>query len=114
MRPLGYVCQQPGIRLDRPVQAYDKCINRIPEVYRHAILNEQNYTPIKQSEDPECLAIIKHYRSLVPMAQEHRKPIFNLTSADGAIGGHANAVISARKDFKELANKIFEKIESSE
>lgn len=110
MQPLGYVCQQPGIRLDRPVQAYEKWVNRIPEVYRQAVLNEPKPKAIKQSEDPECLAIIKHYRSLVPMAQEHRKPIFNLTSADGAIGGHANAVSSARKDFKELANKIFDRM----
>ena len=111
IKPLGYVCQQPGIRLDRPVQAYEKWVNRIPEVYRHAVLNEQSSTSMTPYEDPECLAIIKHYRSLMPMAQEHRKPIFNLTSADGAIGGHANAVSSARKDFKELATKIFDKMQ---
>ena len=40
------------------------------------------------------------------MAQEHRKPIFNLTSADGAIGSHANAVQDAKTDFMELARKI--------
>jgi deoxyhypusine synthase len=61
--------------------------------------------------DPHCLATIRHYRSLIPMAQEHRKPIFNLTSADGAIGSHANAVTDARRDFQQLAIKITEKIE---
>lgn len=40
------------------------------------------------------------------MAQEHRKPIFNLTSADGAIGSHANAVQDAKKDFIQLARRI--------
>ena len=49
-------------------------------------------------------------RSLIPMAQEHRKPIFNLTSADGAIGSHANAVQDAKKDFQRLAEKIAKKI----
>nr|WP_321401728.1 hypothetical protein [uncultured Desulfobacter sp.] len=44
------------------------------------------------------------------MAQEHRKPIFRLTSADGAIGAHANAVQDAKKDFKELSIKIADKI----
>ncbi|NJM32002.1 MAG: hypothetical protein HC848_02800 [Limnobacter sp.] len=34
------------------------------------------------------------------MAQEHRKPIFHLASADGAIGAHMNAVIDAKKGFK--------------
>ena len=55
---------------------------------------------------PQGKMQIKHYRSLIPVAQEHRKPIFNLTSAGGAIGSHANAVQDARKDFKELAIKI--------
>ena len=44
------------------------------------------------------------------MAQEHRNPIFNLTSADGAIGSHANAVQDAKKDFPRLAEKIAKKI----
>lgn len=110
MKPIGYVCQQHGVRLDRPVKAYEKWVNRIPEVYRAAVLDEhfpQNYT---QANDPECLSTIKHYRSLIPMGQEHRKPIFKLTSADGAIGSHANAVQDARKDFDELARKIAKKM----
>lgn len=40
------------------------------------------------------------------MAQEHRKPIFNLTSADGAIGSHFGAVQGAKGDFEQLAKKI--------
>jgi hypothetical protein len=81
-------------------------VQRIPEVYRDAVLNEKLGQQIRQEDDPYCLATIKHYRSLIPMAQEHRKPIFNLTSADGAIGAHANAVQDAKKDFKQLAEKI--------
>jgi cellulose biosynthesis protein BcsQ len=106
MMPIGYLCQQHGVRLDRPVKAYDKWVQRIPEVYRDAVLNEKLGQQIRQEDDPYCLATIKHYRSLIPMAQEHRKPIFNLTSADGAIGAHANAVQDAKKDFKQLAEKI--------
>ena len=110
MQPIGYLCQQHGVRLDRPVKAYDKWVQRIPAVYREAVLNEPPVTGLKQDLDPHCLATIKHYRSLIPMAQEHRKPIFNLSSADGAIGSHANAVSDARKDFALLAQKIAAKI----
>jgi hypothetical protein len=106
MQPIGYLCQQHSVRLDRPVKAYDKWVNRIPNVYRNAVLEKNSTTTIKPSDDPYCLATIKHYRSLIPMAQEKRKPIFNLTSADGAIGSHANAVQDAKKDFKLLAEKI--------
>ena len=110
MQPIGYLCQQHGVRLDRPVRAYDKWVQRIPSVYRKAVLGEESIENMKQEEDPYCLATIKHYRSLIPMGQEHRKPIFNLTSADGAIGSHANAVSDARRDFKRLAEKVAEQI----
>lgn len=111
MEAIGYLCQQHGVRLDRPVKAYDKWVKRIPQVYREAVLNESEYASVTPELDPHCLATIKHYRSLIPMAQEHRKPIFKLTSADGAIGSHAGAVQDARRDFDELAGKILKKIE---
>lgn len=111
MLPIGYLCQQHGVRLDRPVKAYDKWVQRIPEVYRESVLNQETTTKIRQEDDPYCLATIKHYRSLIPMAQEHRKPIFNLTSADGAIGAHANAVQDAKRDFRQLATRIAEQME---
>ncbi|NLF25485.1 MAG: ParA family protein [Deltaproteobacteria bacterium] len=110
MQAIGYVCQQHGVRLDRPVRAYEKWVNQIPEVYRTAVLDQQPEGIYKQANDPECLATIKHYRSLVPMGQEKRKPIFKLTSADGAIGSHVNAVQDAKNDFEELARKIASKI----
>ncbi len=105
MSPIGYVCQQHGVRLSRPVKAYDKWINKIPDVYRESILGESpnGMTP---AEDPLCLATIKHFRSLIPMAQEQRKPVFKLTQADGAIGSHAQSVNNAYSDFKILAKKI--------
>lgn len=112
MQPVGYLCQQHGVRLDRPVKAYDKWVQRIPAVYRESVLGQApaNTETIRQENDPYCLATIKHYRSLIPMAQEHRKAIFNLTSADGAIGSHAGAVQDAKKDFVQLAGKIAEKM----
>jgi len=111
MEPIGYLCQKYGVRLERPVKAYDKWVQRIPYVYRESVLGERGESvDIRPENDLFCLTTIKHYRSLIPMAQEHRKPIFNLTSADGAIGSHANAVLDARKDFRDLAEKIAGKI----
>ena len=105
MQPIGYLCQQHSVRLDRPVKAYDKWVKRIPAIYCESVLNKDPNIN-GQLEEDHCLATVKHYRSLIPMAQEHRKPIFNLTSADGAIGAHANAVQDAKEDFKQLAIKI--------
>lgn len=114
MAPIGYVVQQHSVRLDRPVKAYDKWINRIPEEYATSVLDERNGPfPSSPEKDAHCLATLKHYRSLVPMAQEARKPIFQLSSADGAIGSHAAAVGNARDDFYKLANRILDRVDES-
>jgi cellulose biosynthesis protein BcsQ len=109
MTPVGYIVQQHSVRLDRPVKAYDKWINRIPREYRESVLEVQERNPPPVSSDPHCLRLLKHYRSLMPMAQEALKPMFHLKSADGAIGAHLRAVQDARNDFEELAKEISEK-----
>jgi len=112
MKPIGYLCQQYGVRLDRPIKAYDKWVLRIPGLYRAMVLDQKTGEDagLTPESDPYCLSMIKHYRSLISMGQEYRKPIFNLTSADGAIGAHANAVADSKKDFRLLATKIAQKI----
>ena len=112
MAPLGYIVQQHSVRLSRPVRAYDKWINRMPTEYASKLLKSTSDGPFPDSPqtDDNCLATIKHYRSLIPMAQESRKPIFNLTSADGAIGSHAAAANDARTDFTKLAKIIIKRI----
>ena len=111
MKPMGYIVQQHGVRLGRPVRAYDKWVNRMPEAYHRHLLNcRTGPYPDKPDNDENCLATVRHYRSLVPMAQEARKPVFRLTAADGAIGSHAAAVSDAYRDFKMLADLIRKKI----
>lgn len=109
MQPVGYIIQQHGVRLDRPVKAYDKWVSRIPEEYAKMLMEKEDTSPatcLSPEEDAHCLSAIRHYRSLVPMAQEVHKPIFKLTSADGAIGGHSTAATNAYSDYRELAKKI--------
>ena len=116
IQPIGYVVQQHSVRLGRPVKAYDKWVNRMPAEYARNLLddNEGPYAETPAQDEEHALAIVKHYRSLVPMAQEARKPIFHLTPADGAIGAHAAAAHAARQDFKVLAEKIAARIKLGE
>ena len=110
MKPLGYIVQQHSVRLSRPVKAYDRWVNRMPEEYAKNLLDQENGPfPASPQKDTHCLSTVKHYRSLVPMGQESRKPIFDLTTADGAIGSHAAAVTDARQDFKSLAMLIIQR-----
>lgn len=110
MAPAGYVVLQHAVRLDRPVKAYERWMARIPAVYRETVLDEKasRKTPSVEN-DPNCLAALKHYRSLMPLAQEARKPMFRLTPADGALGGHAKAVHDCHQDFRALARSIAER-----
>ena len=116
MQPVGYVVQQHGVRLNRPVRAYDKWVNRMPKEYARNLCgdNEGPYPATPAQDERHALATVKHYRSLVPMAQEARKPIFHLTTADGAIGSHAAAANDARRDFRDLAKKIVQRINLGE
>jgi cellulose biosynthesis protein BcsQ len=109
MQPAGYIVLQHPVRLDRPVQAYERWIARIPQVYRSAVLDEPENSAVSVANDPHSLALLKHYRSLMPMAQEARKPIFHLQAADGAIGAHYKAVQGVFQDFNLLARKIAER-----
>lgn len=109
MNPIGYLVQQHSVRLSRPVKAYDKWVNRMPGVYHEYVLQDST-NAAKPHDDPECLATLRHYRSLIAMGQEARKPIFHLTSADGAIGSHAQAVQEAYKDFQQIAAKILDRM----
>jgi hypothetical protein len=107
MAPAGYVIMQQALRLDRPVQAYDRWMARIPAVYREAVLDEKvPATAQAISGDPYHLGGLKSYRSLGPLAREARKPMFFLKPADGALGGHARAVEQCYKDFRALAERI--------
>jgi cellulose biosynthesis protein BcsQ len=109
IKPLGYIVLQHSIRLDRPVKAYEKWIARIPGTYAENVLGEPVSRNVTIDNDPQCLALIKHYRSLMPMAQEAVKPIFHLKPADGAIGGHMSAVNECYQDFERLARAILDR-----
>ena len=58
------------------------------------------------ANDPYNLMLLRHYRSLMPMAMDVHKPMFFLKAADGAIGAHMEAVKSCYNDFLLLAQRI--------
>jgi chromosome partitioning protein len=107
MNPLGYIALRHGVRLNRPVQAYTRWLEQIPNEFRRSVLEKKNPNKVPAiEEDKYCLAMLKNYASLIPLGQEARKPIFSLRSADGAIGAHATAVSKAHADFAALAKDI--------
>jgi chromosome partitioning protein len=106
IQPVGYLVLQHSVRLDRPVKAYQRWMERIPGIYQSEVLDQPLDPERSIANDPNCLALLKHYQSLMPLAQEARKPMFFLKPGDGAIGAHIAAVQSAYKDFRYLAQAI--------
>ena len=78
---------------------------RMPSTYAESVLEKKPKPGVTIDTDPNCIAKLKDYRSLMPLAQEARKPMFFLP-ADGALGAHIDAVTEAYKDFKMVAQKI--------
>jgi cellulose biosynthesis protein BcsQ len=111
MKPVGYVVSRLSTYAGEKSAHFRRWINRVPFAFHSDVLGEsRRLSPSSVEEDDACLAWLKDYRSLVPMAQEARKPIFLLKPGDGAIGAHQMAVKSAYQDFRALAEKIASRI----
>jgi chromosome partitioning protein len=105
LKPLGYVVMQAVMRLSRPVRAYEKWVTRIPGEYHRSMLDD-HAPPPAPDEDPWRLGLMRHYQSLMPLAQDAQKPMFHLRPADGAIGAHMDAVKRCREEFDALSKAI--------
>lgn len=104
-RPIGYIVMQYSAKESKPVKSYLRWANRIPSVFAEFVLG--NVTVINNvEEDNNCIALLKHYRSLAPMSMESHKPIFLLKPANGAIGAHVYAVQKSYEEFEALTKNI--------
>ncbi|MCX5196170.1 AAA family ATPase [Streptomyces sp. NBC_00249] len=111
MIPLGYVIMQPEMRLDRPVKAYERWLQRIPWVYSAAVLGE---SPAADAGDPHRIATLRNYRSLMPLAHDARKPMFDLKAADGALGSTQKYVQTCYREFRGLAENVIKQVAERE
>ena len=110
MEPIGYVVSRYSSFDRRAAKSFQKWLDRVPGVYAKDVLKSDEDPPRDIETDPNRLAQLKDYRSLIAMAQEARKPMFQLKPADGAIGGHQGAVRSCYMDFQAFAEKIRDRI----
>jgi cellulose biosynthesis protein BcsQ len=109
MDPMGYVVMQPNLYGGSVTKAYEKWLRRIPSEWAANVL-EVKSSRRSVTADPASLGILKHYRSLMPLAHEARKPIFHLRAADGALGAHATLARSAGDDFKKIARRVAQRV----
>ena len=110
MKPAGYIIMQHVERLSRPVKAYQKWVEKIPQTYRKYVLDikEDNSTSNRESHNE--IGLIKNYQSLMPLAQDARKPIFLLKPAEGAIGAHAQSVSKCYVEFEKITESVLNRV----
>jgi len=106
MLPVGYVVMQPNLYGGQVTRAYQRWLAKLPSEYARSIEAPPGSPGTTVDTDPCCLAVLRHYRSLMPMAQTARKPIFKLTPADGVMGAHAESVLQIGAEFRALASRI--------
>lgn len=103
MNPIGYVVlQHAAKKANEPARAYHRWIDRFPKAFHEELLGDE----VPGGSDPSCLALLRHFRSLLPLSLEARKPVFDLKAADGAIGSHAITAKDAYATFQALAVEI--------
>lgn len=110
MEVIGYVVQQHLARSDRPVEGYAEWIGKIPSVFHEYVLGAALDEPVTIEQDESRISLLKHFSSLVPIAQAARKPLFDLRAAEGIGGGQLQAVSRARKDFEALSHVILRRL----
>ena len=112
IEPIGYVVMQSGTRLRHPAKAYQRWLERLPAEFHRAVLRHDE-RPVSLDDDPYFLGIMRDFHSLVLLAQDVQKPMFQLKPADGAIGPYMDAVRRCREDFKDLASQVMTRAKRS-
>lgn len=83
---------------------------QIPAIWNEFAAGETTHSPaaipVDPQSDPNCIAVIRPWTTLMQMAREARKPIFRLKPGDGALGSHMTAAQDAWAEYRQLAQKI--------
>lgn len=112
--PIGYIVQQHLARSDRPASGYRKWAEQVPGEFRRCVLDEPSSSAqTLMDDDPYCIANLKHFASLVPIAQAARKPMFDLRQADGIGGGQLLSVKRCREEFERLVAGVTQRLDQA-
>lgn len=112
-QPIGYIVQQHITRADRMPLGHQNWAERIPTMFRSFVLDQDVPSDdLRVEKDDYCIARIKHFASLVPLAQVARKPLFDLKQADGIGGGTRQTVVQCRNAFEELTTRLLQKLDT--
>lgn len=106
-QPIGYVLQQRINQPDMDSIGYEAIGENVQRVFRTHLLQKGRLQDGAATDpDEHRLAMVDHYAALAPLSQLFCKPMFDLTQADGAVGGQVRMVRECRRTIEALARKI--------
>jgi hypothetical protein len=107
---MGYVLLKVRAFQGVPIRSMQRWMNEIPSTFHQHVARQPGPAPHSAHEDPYCLAILREYSYLLPMAAEALKPVFKLRPADGAVGSYMAATLQAGIEFRALADTISSRV----
>lgn len=108
----GYVTSHFNIYRNRETKAWASWTSQIPSRIKTDIVDKlRKHNPeliVHTDGENYLLGEIKNYHSLSPLSQTVLKPIFELTSGDGAKGIHITSVKECGELYAQLSQKIIQ------
>ncbi len=104
----GYILQQFNRYRSRKTKAFEEWGEQIPKNIKEYVINPLTtndlvpYSLLLKQKNYK-IAEFKNYNSLIPLAQVALKPVFELTSTDGVVGGHIQYVKDCLDEFENIA-----------
>lgn len=109
--PLGYVSQQFVTYRKAPAAAFRKWSDRIPRGYDDGIVTPlRDEAKIPVPSGPHLLGEVKNLSSLIPMAQQANRAIFELTGTQ-ARGAQYTRAQDTFELFADLAKRIISQLD---
>lgn len=110
MKTLGYVVTRPRVFRGEILRRDALSMDRLPALFHEAVLGTDANNYARVDDDPCFLGLVRNYYSLMAIAQEAHRPVFLLRPADGAMGAHQAAVVTAWDNFMSIARKIASRV----
>lgn len=111
--PLGYVNQQFVTYRKAPAEAFRRWIKKIPEAYTEGVVAPLSKSGISAPSGDHLLGEVKNLSSLIPMAQQENRAIFELTGSQ-ARGAQYTRAQDTLELFARLARMIVSRLPSAD
>jgi chromosome partitioning protein len=108
--PLGYLSQQFSVYRKEPSAAFRRWLHRIPQAYEDGVLQPLRNVGITVPAESPDLGALPNFYSLVPIAQDAKKAVFELGGAE-ARGAQFTRAQDTLDTFQSIGKEILSRLD---